>query len=65
MIMFKNKKTLEKMRAYLRDWDTVDYGYVHICEDGRLLPTNNPNKNQLILSAVQFEQLINYISSNT
>ena len=62
--MFKKKKLLRKMKDYFNDWDTEDYGYVHIYTDGSLCPTNNIDRDDLTINKDDFGRLIKYIEAN-
>ena len=61
--MFKKKKTLLKMVDYAENWDTTEYGYVRVCRNGNLCPTNNKDSDGLYLDKMEFFEVIKYIQT--
>lgn len=63
--MFKRKKFLAKLKKYGGEWDTHDYAFVKIEDDGRLIPTNNFDLDQAMLNRKGLFALVNIIENNT
>ena len=61
----KKRATIKKLRAYYDSWDTVQYGYLQITQDGKLLPTNNIDLGEWNLTKADLLSLIQYIDDNT
>lgn len=58
--MFKKRKFIKRLKSYLEGWSTEDHRWVHITDDGRLLPTNNVDKYELHLTKRQFEKVVRF-----
>ena len=66
--MFGNKKRkgyLAKIKKYLREWDTVEYGYVQVLTSGALIQTNNYTKEIICMNKAQFAIFIMVLEANT
>ncbi len=65
MFYSKRKKYLKKLKDYGADWDTEEYGFVLVMNDGRLCPSNNKDKTGLYLNKQQLFNLVSVIQDNT